>query len=416
MEKNKISEGVNFTSISTNKFSTECLSLSFLLPIKSINPSFTAILPHVLLSGSKNYPNREEIGKKLDFLYGAKIEPIIRKKGEFLCMTFICDVIDGKFAKSQNLIDDIFNMLCEIIYNPLVTNGCFDANILESEKENLINRINGIKNDKRTYANIRMFELMCKNEPFGINSLGTVESAKNISSTSLFENYNYIINNAQIEIFYCGSSDVKSLDLRKIKARPTQITKVENTSYNPNPREFVECMNISQGKLSMGFRTNILATDDDYPALVLFNTIFGGSTTSKLFENVREKMSLCYYASSSHEKIKGVMSVNSGIEVQNFQIAKDAILEQFYDMQKGNFEISDINSAKLTILNNLNSAKDSKYALEDFYLGQTICSNEDDIDDLIKNIDKVSKQEIVDAALKVKLDTIFFLKGDENND
>ncbi|MFI3227210.1 MAG: pitrilysin family protein [Clostridia bacterium] len=416
MNKIKISDGVNLTSISTNKFSTECLSLTFLRPINTIDPSFMAILPHILLSGSKNYPSIELISKKLDYLYGAKIEPIIRKKGEFLCMSFVCDVIDSKFVNNENLLKEIFDILTDIIYNPLVECEKFDKNIVENEKNNLINRINSVKNDKRSYANTRMFEIMCKNEPFGLSRFGTIESAKNIDECNLFKQYNNIINNSQVEIFYCGSSDISSLDLQKIPARKSLVSKLQSVSYSPNTTEIVETMNISQGKLSIGFRTNILANDPLYPALAMFNTIFGGSTTSKLFENVREAMSLCYYASSNIEKIKGVMSVNSGIEVHNFEIAKEAILKQFFDIQQGNFSQQEINSAKLTLLNNLNSAKDSKYALEDFYLGQAICCLDDEIDELISAIDSVSKQQIIDAALMVTIDTIFFLKGDLKND
>lgn len=412
----EISQGVSLTSVETEKFNTETISVTFLRPISSINPSFMAILPYVLIAGCEKYQNIEKISQKLDFLYGAKIEPLIRKKGEFLCLTFVCDVIDSKFAKDENLLQNAFDLLLEILYKPLVINGSFDEKIVENEKNNLINRINSLKNDKIRYANNRMYEIMCKNEPFGINQLGTVESAEKIDKISLFENYNEIISNSMVEIFYCGSSDIRILDFSKFKARKCKEIEQSSVKIIPKTTEVVENMNISQGKLSMGFRTNITANDENYPHLMLFNTIFGGSTSSKLFENVREALSLCYYASSSVEKIKGVMCVNSGIEVENFEIAKKAILQQFTDIQDGNFTINDINSAKLTLLNNLKTAKDSKYSLEDFYLGQAICNNYGDIDELINKIDIVSKQQIIDASLEVKLDTIFFLKGDVNND
>lgn len=404
------------TSIKTDKFSTECIAITFLRPISSIDPSFMAILPYVLLRGSKIYPNIEQISKKLDFLYGAKIEPMIRKKGEFLCMTFVCDVIDSKFANDENVLAEAFEVLCEIIYNPLIENACFNKEIVESEKNNLVNRINGIKNDKRSYANLRMFEIMCKDEPFGKNQYGTVESVLKIDENMLYAHYNDVINNSQVEIFHCGQSDIKRLDFTKIEKR--EIEKYQENIIKPSNKitEIVENMNISQGKISIGFRTQIDAKSQMYPALVIFNSIFGGSTTSKLFENVREEMSLCYYASSSIEKIKGVMSVNSGIEIENYEVAKTAILKQFTDMQEGDFSNEDINSAKLTVLNNLNSAKDSKYALEDFYLGQAICENLEQIDDLILAVDRVSKQQIIDVANMIKTDTIFFLKGQVNDD
>lgn len=416
MNSTKIKDGVDLLAINSQKFSTETLAITFLQPISKVNPSFMSVLPYVLLAGCNLYPTIELINKKLDSLYGAKIEPMIRKKGEYLCLTFICDVIDQKFISDSNLLNDIFDLLCEIIYSPLIKDGSFDCQIIESEKNNLINRINGVKNDKRIYANQKMFEIMCKNEPFGISRLGTLETASKINETSLFDAYNDIISNSKVEIFYCGSNNVSSFNFDKIKPRKCDDLNICNQIYSPNVCEIIENMDITQGKLSIGFRTNTYPTDSDYPALVLFNSILGGSTSSKLFENVREEMSLCYYASSSIEKAKGVMSINSGIQVENFEIAKTAILKQFSDMKEGNFTNEQIDSAKLTVINSLNSANDSKFGIEDFYLTQTICGIDDDISKLVTDIDKTSKQQIVDCANKVKLDTIFFLKGDKTND
>lgn len=416
MEKIQLSDGLNLTVINTQKFNSECFTITFIRPISSINPSAFAMIPYVLLSGCEKFPNIELLNQKLDTLYGAKIEPVVRKKGDFLTISFVCDIINSSFTSGENLLFEIYDILLEILYNPLVLNNAFSKSIVESEKNNLINRINGIKNDKRTYASSKMIEIMCKNEPFGINALGTCDLALKIDENSLYEDYLDFIKNSSVELFYCGNSSIKDLDFSKISAK--NVVEFDNSpvEYTPITREIIENLDISQGKLSMGFRTNTIATDDDYPALCVFNTIFGGSTSSKLFENVREKLSLCYYASSNIEKIKGIMTVNSGVEVRNFNTAKTEILKQFTSVQDGDFTIDEINSAKLTLINNLKSVKDSKYSLQDFYLGLSICDLDSDIDFLINSIDKVSKQEIINVSKKVKLDTIFFLKGDDSNE
>lgn len=416
MNRIKISNGVNLTHINTEKFSTERFVLSFLRPISSVNPSFMSILPFVLLGGCKKFPSILELNKKLDSLYGSKIEPIVRKDGENLIISFLCDVINNDFTNNENLLEEVFNILLEIIYNPLVSEKKFNTEVVNSEKNNQISRINAMKNDKRVYANNRMLELMCKNEPFSISTFGTIENTEKINETNLYNEYLDVISNSKIELFYCGKNSVDSLNFDKITSNFSGELVVENNQYSPVCHEIIETLDISQGKLSMGFRTNMTASDDLYPALILFNTIFGGSTSSKLFENVREKMSLCYYASSRIDRTKSIMTVNSGIEIDKFEIAKKAILEQFNDVVIGNFTDEEINSAKLTVINSLRSSFDSSMAMESYYMTQIICSTNEEISTLISAIENCSKEQIMQAGSNIKLDTIYFLKGDEKND
>ena len=416
MERTNIVDGVHLTNINTEKFSSSIFSITFLKPISKVNPSVMAILPYVLLRGSKNYDNLEKINQKLDSLYGAKIEPLVRKKGEHLCITFVTTFINSEFASNIDLLSEVYALLSEIIWNPLIENNEFNKAIVESEKTNLINRINSLKNDKRIYANAKMFEIMCGAEPYGLSRFGTVEQAEKITSENLFKEYNDIIKTSQVEIFYCGKENIKEVDLSKITPRQEEKVEIKTKFDKPNVKEVIESLDITQGKLSIGFRTNVTATDKNYPALTMFNTILGGSTNSKLFVNVRENMSLCYYASAGIDKIKGVMSINSGIEIKDFLVAKEAILKEFNDMLEGNFTTEDINSAKLTLLNNLDSSKDSPFALEDFYLTNSILKSNSDIELLKNDIDKISKGEIIDVGKSIFLDTIFFLKGVDNND
>lgn len=416
MNRIKISDGVNLTSVITEKFSSERFVISFIRPISAINPSVMSILPFVLLGGCEKFPSILELNKKLDSLYGSRIEPIVRKNGENLIISFNCDVISSDFTNDCDILNQVYEILLEIIYNPLVVGGYFSSEIVNSEKNNLISRINSMKNDKRVYANNRMLEIMCKNEPFSTCTFGTINQVENIDEISLFNDYSDIINNSKIELFYCGKNGVNSLDFSKIKSNFSGDFIVEKQHHNPTCHEIIETLDISQGKLSLGFRTNISATDPLYPALILFNTIFGGSTSSKLFENVREKMSLCYYASSQIDRTKAIMTVNSGIEIKDFEVAKNAILGQFSDILNGNFTDEEINSAKLTVVNNFRSVSDSKSAIEQFYLTQIICSTNCDINSLISSVENCSKAQIMQVGSMIKLDTIYFLKGDEKND
>lgn len=414
MNTREIVKGVNLHYLNTNKFQTQTLSIKFTQKITKENAGKTAIIPYVLLQGSKKYSTSTILQCKLKELYGAKIVPQVTKKGEYQTISLNCNFINHSYADGQNLLNEVYEILMELIFSPLVNSSKFDENIVKAEKNNLIDLIKSQKNDKIVYANIRMFENMCKNENYSLCRFGTEETVETITSENLYEFYINFLNTARIDISYIGSENPKDLDFKQFTERE-MFKKVEKEDYeNINVNEIIETMNVTQGKLSIGFRTNTISTDKDYPALLLCNTIFGGSTGSKLFRNVREKMSLCYYASSGVEKFKGVMSVNSGIENKDFDIAKNAILREFSDIQKGEITADEMESAKFTIVNNLKSMQDDQNAVLDYYFGNNLVNCDVNIDDLMKSVEKVSINEVVEVAKKIKLDTVYFLKGEAN--
>ncbi len=408
-----MANGVYLQTLNTEKFNGETFFITFTKPISEVSPEKMAILPYILVAGSKDFPSAKILQRKLGSLFGASIEPLVRKKGEFLSISLACKFITGEFTGKIDILKEIYSLACEILFNPLINDDGFSEEILKNEKINLVNRINGIKNDKRVYANTRMFEIMCKNEPYSLNRFGEVSNAEKIDAKDLYQAYLDIISTSQVDICYIGAGDINSLDFSKFTERKEMNYETKTDFKVQNVKEVIEVLDISQGKLSIGLRTNTVATDSDYPALILMNTLFGASTSSKLFVNIREKMSLCYYASSNVEKIKGVMSINSGIEIENFEIAKTAILKEFDDVKQGNFTEDDIKSAKLTVINSLRTMKDTSYSLEEYYFSDKLSNSDTNIDELIEAIEKVSKHEIMDVSSKIVLDTIYFLKGEQ---
>ncbi|MCQ2420996.1 MAG: insulinase family protein, partial [Clostridia bacterium] len=170
-------------------------------------------------------------------------------------------------------------------------------------------------------------------------------------------------------------------------------------------------MDVTQGKLSMGFRTGCTMRDADYPAMLMMNTIFGGGISSKLFVHVREEMSLCYYAGSALDAHKGVMMVNSGIEFDQFETARDEILHQLDACREGDISDYEFDSAKGYLLSDLKAGMDSPGRLDEFYLSRSLMGLDESMEDLAARIRTVTKQQVMDAANRVKLDTVFFLEG-----
>lgn len=414
-----LADGIQLTIVPTNKFKTSIMRFALILPLGGEKASAFAALAPVLRRGTAQHPDMQSIGAALDTLYGARVEPFTRKVGDNLAIGFISDVVDETYiAGSNGLTAQAVAMLCAFVNDPLLQDGVFAPEYVESEKENLAIRIEAMKNDPRSYAQRRVIEVMCKDEVFGQSEYGTAEGARALQAQTLFAAYQDALQNARIELFYCGAMQPMAVEEAFCKALavlPQKKRYQPQTVVKKQPdhtvQTVVEEMNVRQGKLSIGLRTGITGADDLYPAMMLFDNAYGGSTNSKLFLNVREHMSLCYYASSSINKHNGIMVVSSGIENKNFEIARDEILRQLHEMQKGGITSEEIESARRTVLSMLRTMADSPISLERFWLGQAVSGWHWDLEQLSRSIAAVSQEAVAKAAQSVQTDTIYFLKG-----
>ncbi len=415
-----LANGVGLTIVPTDKFKTSAMRIALVLPLGGAQASAHAVLPSVLRRGTAVAPDLQTLGRELDGLYGARVEPMIRKIGDSLAIGFVSDVIDETYAAgSSGLTARAAELLCAFWRAPLLENGAFKAEYADSEKENLAVRIEAQRNNPRAYAPRRLIELMCAGENFGQSEFGTAQGARALTAGALYEAYQNVLQNARIELFYCGAMAPDAVE----EAFQSALFDFGTTArYQPTvqvvqqpkeaPKTIVEEMPVKQGKLSMGFRTGITGQDAAYPAMVLANTVFGGSTNAKLFLNVREKLSLCYYASSTLYKQNGVLTVASGIENKNFEVAREEILKQLHDIQLGSVSDDEVEAARLTVRSGLCAMQDSPMELERFWLGQSLAGYTGDLHTLSAQLAAVTRDEIIAAANHAQLDTIYFLKGD----
>ena len=416
--RKELAEGVALTYVPAAKFKTGVLSVQFITPLDEQSVAFGALLPAVLRRGTMAHRDMRSIAAALDRLYGASISYTVRKKGENQCLGFAGSFIDEAFVPDgECLLEPMADLLGELLLDPLTRNGRFLADYVESEKENLIDAIESILNDKRDYADARLLQEMCRSERYGIDRLGTVERVEKITNQSLYHFYQTLLATARVELFYCGSAPCERVEgalMRALAALPRERilppAVAERVAAPDTPREIVETMDVAQAKLAMGYRIG----SDDAPAVMLANLIFGGYSNSKLFLNVREKLSLCYYASSGYHRSKGLLTVSSGIEAKNYEVARAEIAAQLAAVQNGAFEPWEIESARGCILSSLRSREDSAGRLEEYYLGQAATGIWEDTDALIAQIEAVTPDRIAAAARTVTLDTVYFLTGKED--
>ena len=288
---------------------------------------------------------------------------------------------------------------------------------VESEKVNLCNTLASEINDKRSYATVRMIRSMCAGEKNAVPRLGERESVERITPGTLYEHYEKVLASSRVEILYMGKKSGEEAE-RLIRAMIEGLPRRELTAVGTDVirsaadvRSLTEQMEVTQGKLTMGFRTGCTCADPNYPALMVMNAVFGAGVSSKLFRNVRERMQLCYYASSAIEKYKGIMVVSSGIDFGNFDVAREEILRQLEDCRAGNITEEELEKARQYLISAFRSAKDRPGSLDEFYLGQAIIGQNGTVDDLIAALQQVSMEAVVAAAREITLDTVYFLKG-----
>jgi len=407
----------------TEKFKTATLRLSLLTQLDREAAAKSALLPRVLLQGTAQYPNMAALAEATDELFGANIEQKVVKKGEIQCVSLSASFVDDAcLPEGEQILAPITQLLGELLLSPALEEGKFRAATVEGEREKLLDEIRGRINNKGIYAISRLTELMCDGEPFSVFRLGTEEEAAEIDAEALTKYYKTLLGAAPIEIFYSGTASVDRVADALMKALANLPrtepdfnlgTDVRMNRLAETPRYFTEEMDVTQGKLSLGFRIGSAMEEPDYAALRLFHYIYGGSVNSKLFLNVRERLALCYYASSVLEQHKGLLLVASGIEFSKYDEALREILAQLDAMATGNITDEELDWGKKALITDLRMIADEQSQIEDFYLSQTILGEEGGPDALIAGVARIEKAEIVEIAAGLQLDAVYFLKGEE---
>ena len=416
--------GVYLTAVHTMKFKSSYMGIQLLTPLREEHAAANAMIPTVLRRGTERCPDMESLSAALDELYGGAVEPIVRKKGETQCVGFVASFLDDAYVPDGTpILEHAAALLGELLLTPARENGGFVSAYVERERANLVDRIRAQVNDKRQYAVLRLVQLMCQGEPYGVDRLGSEAKAAAITGEELWARYQDLLSGARVELYFSGSAPFERVEaafrgaLAGLKGRTADTVSVCRNTLGGGeeyPRNFEDALDVTQGKLAMGLRTDIKVTDAEYPALMLFNAVFGGTTTSKLFLNVREKLSLCYYASSQVEKLKGLMLVSSGVEFDKREAAQSEILAQLEKCRRGEMEPWELEAARRSSVSGLRSLLDSQGRMEDFRLGLAVGGG-DGPEDLAAKLEQVTADQVAAAARRVRLDSIYFLKGKEEH-
>ena len=418
IEQRAICDGVNFRSIRDTKFKTMRISAHLIVPMSRQTAAENALLPFLLSRASREYPDFTKLGQRLAELYGASLNADVQKLGDLQVLSLSASGIADRYAlEGEAMSGDLAKLLCSILFDPPLVDGLFPEDGFEQEKRQTMELIDSEYSDKRTYARQRCEAIMCADEPYGVNRYGGKEDIARVERPALTAAWKRLLDTAKIELMVLGDCDPAPVyegfraAFETLGSRKTAdcTTKVVRSAEKVNT--VTEKMDVAQGKLVMGFRTGTATPDEEVPATRLMAALFGGTPNSKLFLNVREKLSLCYYCSASYNSMKGIMLVQSGVEVKNMERAKEEILRQLDEVKQGNFDESEVEAAKMSLCNSYRTLSDSLGGLENWYLSQTFASHSQQPEEAAAQINAVTRQEIIDAANRVTLDTVYCLVG-----
>ncbi|MBQ7499671.1 MAG: insulinase family protein [Clostridia bacterium] len=417
IERMLIAPNTYLNLIETDKFKCSYLSVNFLAKLSRKTAAANALLPRVMTRSCEKYPTAALLNRRFDELYSSSVDPKLGKNGDVQNFGFSGSFLRNEYTPDNcDILSGVLDLFEEMIFRPKLTGRSFDPDDVNIEKSNLKEKIAAKINNKMRYALSRASEIMFADEVYGIESTGSTEDVDLLTPESIYEDYEKMISEYPAEIYFIGSCD-RNILIEKLKAMfayrkessPAQLdTFIIKTASDA--KEVSEEKPVSQGNLVLGFRTGGSLSDSHYEYLSLLSDIYGGSATSKLFMNVREKLSLCYYCSSMIRLTKGVMFVVSGIEPANKEKALKEILAQLDSIRAGDISVVEFENAKLSLINACRALHDSPEALEIWYISRRLAGTAEDPEDLISRIRKAEISDVVEAAKGVTLDTVYFLR------
>lgn len=417
---NKIANGIELINVNASHFKTNELSVNIAVPLKKETASANALLINLLSRRSKTYPTLAALNKKLANLYGAAVSGGVIKQGEYQVLKLGITSIDDRFSLDESSISlEGIKLLCDMIFNPkLDENGLFEQKDIEDEKRILIEKIEAEENEKRTYVLRKAEELMFADEPYSINRYGTIESVKAVNSNDLICAWQNVLKSGKIVVIGVGGANVGALK----ETLENAFGSIER-DYNGLPesvfvpscekvKDHTERIDVKQGKLVLGFRVNLKSDDELTTAMITFSNVFGGGPFSKLFANVREKLSLCYYCSAQYNRSKSFIMVQCGCNEENMDKAISEILNQLEAIKNGDFD-EELKSSVMAMSDTYTSVEDMPEVLENFYASQIVYDKTKSPLEYAENCKRVTKEQVQKCAQLLSLDTIYRLASKE---
>ena len=409
--------GITLRCFRDSRFKQGCLSLQFVRVMDKEESAMNALIPNVLLRGTNAHPDLRAVTQRLDELYGAAVSPVVRRIGDYQTLGLYCGFMDDRFAlPGEAVLEPMLAFLKELLLDSPLEDGGFLPEFVESEKKNLIATIESERNDKRAYAMAQLLRTMAKEDSFGLPRMGTKEQVAAIDPRKLYDHYRTVLRTSPVHIFYVGSGAPEAIAalLKPLFAgveRTCAPLPAQTTLRDSGGEDVTQTLEVSQGKLCMGFVTSITNRDPEFPAMQLLNTVLGAGMTSKLFMNIREKMSLCYSIGSGYYGTKGIVTVSAGIDFDKEQTVRKEVMRQLDACREGSITPEELENARQALLSSLRGTHDAPGSIEGYYATAALSGMGLTPDAYMAALEAVTPEDVVAAAGTLRLHSTYFLKG-----
>ena len=418
IETTLLSPGVELRCFRDSRFKQGCLSLQLVRPMCQEEAALNALLPSVLLRGTRRLPDLRSITHQLDDLYGAAISPLVRRVGDYQTTGFYCGFMDDRFAlPGDKVLEPTLKLMMELLLDSPLVDGGYLPEFVESEKKNLISTIESELNDKRAYAMNRLLKTMCRQDSYGIPRLGEKDQVAAITPQALKAHFDRILRESTIRLFYVGSAGAETVAevLRPLLASLPRDHKplAPQTDFRDTQGSHeTEIMDVAQGKLCMGFTTSITNRTQDFAAMQVLNVLYGGGMTSKLFQIIREKMSLCYHIGSGYYGAKGILTVSAGIDFDKEELTRQEVLAQLEACCRGEITEAEVTAAREALLSSLRATHDAPGSIESYYSTAALSGLGMTPAEYMAAVEGVTAEQASAAARTLRLHSTYFLKGE----
>ena len=419
----ELKQGIKAHFIKTNLYKTDLVCVILTTTLKRDTVTKNALIPFMLKRGTSKLPNQYLISQELENMYGASFDCGVDKMGDNIVLKFYIETISNEYAlNNENILKMNMENLLDLVFDPVKENGELKKDFLELEKENLKKVIESKIDDKDSYAFDQCISSMYGENGFGLYKYGYLEDVDKITIEDISEYYDWLIDNCKIDIFISGNINeeetkellVQNDNIKKLKPRIENYTLnneyTENKQIVKNVNEVQENMNVTQGKLVLGL--DIVGSMENLQAVSLvYNAILGDGANSKMFQNVREKAGLAYSAKSIFVKQKLNIFIRCGIQIENFEKAVEIIKLQLENIKNGDFTEEDINNAKVYLISGIRNVEEEQDTEVIFYIGQEIAKTNITLEEYIKKIESVSREDILNLANMININTMYFLRN-----
>jgi len=411
----EILPGIFLRAVQTRRFKTSSLAVAFLSPLEQKTASVHALLPFLLRRGCRKLPDLASINYELDYLYGASAEPLVQKQGDVQYLGFYCSGIDDSYLSPEKpMLSSLLELVHDLLLEPVLENGCFSADYVSGEKENLVSAILSEKNEKLSYAYQRAIAQMFPNQAFGVSALGDAKTARQSTAQSAFSAYQKLLKTAPLTVTYCGSMPFETV-AETVKTVFSDFSR--EVFYNADcskpmfiteQKECYDVMDVSQTVLFVG-----LKAPENEVVMKVLSAVLGGGTASKLFLNVRERASLCYYTGSVYQPRQNTLCMYAGVEEANVSVACEKMLCEFQNCVDGNITEAELEQAKQVLVNQLKTTQDTAGALLSYWLERAVGGDVKTPSELAEAICDVTREQVVGAAHACEVKLIYRLCGKE---